>query len=83
MSAAAGEQKSEKANYSRLQHYRLKALLLPPLQNAGGLTERFSFEQGVCQGCILSPLHSNACGEAIMRQGKETEDQSLDSIVSG
>ena len=48
---------------------------------ADGHTEKFPFEQGVCQGCILSPMLFNACGEAIMRQVKETVEESSGSIV--
>ncbi|PIK60804.1 endonuclease-reverse transcriptase [Apostichopus japonicus] len=46
-------------------------------------TDQFPFEKGVRQGCIVSPLLFNACGEAILRQVKETLDERSGSIVGG
>ena len=46
-------------------------------------TDQFQFEQGVRQGCIISPLLFNACGEAIMRQVEETLKDRPGCIIGG
>ncbi len=46
-------------------------------------TDQFQFEKGVRQGCIVSPLLFNACGEDIMRQVQETLDDRSGCIIGG
>ena len=49
----------------------------------GEHTKSFNFEKGVRQGCILSPMLFNVCGECIMRTVQEKLCDRMGVVVGG
>ena len=56
---------------------------LRPLNFMDSHTDQIQFEKGVRQGCIVSPLLFNACGEDIMWQVQETLADRSGCIIGG